>query len=160
MTRILIRDNLFDDIDGARWGGGGRLFLILDSTDRVTFDHNTTLVTGHVIRADRGNGRVNTDFVFTNNMSTRGCCGVGGSNQAEGMGALAYYFPGFVFRRNAIIGANAAIYPGDNFFPATPAAVRFVDYAGGDYRLSSLSPYLTAGTDGRPLGANLGAPIR
>src|SRR6266571_5188515 len=44
MKRVLIRDNLFDDINGTTWGGQGRLFQILGyaggSTD-LAIEHNS-----------------------------------------------------------------------------------------------------------------------
>ena len=36
-------------------------------------------------------------------------------------------------------------------------AVGFVDFAGGNYRLSDASKYKAAGTDGKPLGADIDA---
>ncbi len=51
-SRILIKDNLFDDVNGATWGGSGRLIQPLDGTADVTIDHNTAFQTGDAIGAD------------------------------------------------------------------------------------------------------------
>jgi hypothetical protein len=45
----------------------------------------------------------------------------------------------------------------DNFYPATVAAVGFVDLAGGNYRLTAASPYVNAATDGKAVGADQSA---
>src|SRR5205814_6471454 len=50
--RILVRNNLFEDVDGARWGGSGRLFQLLSGTADVVIDHNTAFQTGDFITAE------------------------------------------------------------------------------------------------------------
>ena len=75
-----------------------------------------------------------------------------GSGAAAGSDTLAKYFPGASFQRNVIVGANAAAYPGNNFYPPTISAVMFTDLAGGNYALSSTSPYRSAATDGADVG--------
>src|SRR5207244_12594164 len=65
--------------------------------------------------------------------------------------------PGSPYHRNVHPGANALVYPADNFFPATLADVGFVDLAGGNYRLAASSPYKGAGTDGKDIGADIDA---
>ena len=60
-----------------------------------------------------------------------------------------------VFRGGIYAGSNPAIYPANNYFPASMSAVGFMDLAGGNYRISALSPYIAAGTGGTTPGANL-----
>jgi hypothetical protein len=55
--------------------------------------------------------------------------------------------------RDALVDSPAGDYPAGNFFPANIGAVRFVNYAGGNYALAANSPYKNAGTDGRDIGA-------
>ena len=50
--RIKIKNNLFLDIGGGRWGGNGRLFQIVAGPANVQIDHNTALQTYNVITAD------------------------------------------------------------------------------------------------------------
>ena len=58
--------------------------------------------------------------------------------------------------RNVLAGGTASRYPAGNFFPTVSAwQAGFVDYAGGDYRLSASSPYRNAATDGTDLGADV-----
>ena len=95
-----------------------------------------------------------SNFVFTNNLSTHSAYGFFGSGVGEGTRALNAYFTYWTFSRNVILGRPAASYPGGNFFPANVAAVRFVNYSGGNYALATGSPYNNAGTDGMDIGAN------
>jgi len=64
--RILIKGNLFEDVDAARWGGDGRLFMVLSGTADVVIDHNTAFQSDSIIVAD---GPPNATFVFTNNLT-------------------------------------------------------------------------------------------
>ena len=157
--RILVKDNLFDDVNGTTWEtdplnpGSGRLFQILDGTLDITIDHNTAFQTGDIISASGG---PNTGFTFRNNISPNNVYGVGGDNDyGDPLATLRDYFPGAVFRRNVIQGGDPAKYPADNFFPATMADVKFVDFAGGNYRLQASSPYKNMGTDGKDCGADI-----
>jgi hypothetical protein len=95
------------------------------------------------------------NLVFTNNLSTRTSYGFFGGALGEGINALNGEFANWIFLRNVIVGANATNQTAGNFFPANLGAVRFVDYASGDYRLAAGSPYKNAGTDGLDVGANL-----
>ncbi|HEV2172252.1 MAG TPA: hypothetical protein VGR71_01740, partial [Nitrospira sp.] len=47
--RILIKNNLWEDIGGERWGGRGILFQMLEGTSDVTIDRNTGLQKGYVL---------------------------------------------------------------------------------------------------------------
>lgn len=153
--RILIQGNLFEDVDGSKWGGAGRLFQILSGTADVVIDHNTAFQTGDVIAAD---GEAHAGFVYTNNVTPHNEYGIGGSDTyGNPVLTLSTYFPGALFVRNALMGGNELKYPADNFFPATWGDVGFVDFAGGNYRLVPTSPYKAAGTDGKDIGADIDA---
>jgi hypothetical protein len=157
MKRVLIQDNVFEDVSGARWGGHGRVFQILDyrvGTADVVIDHNTTFQDGPVIFAD---GKPHTGFVYRNNLSLKGDYGVFGSGASEGLVSIRSYFPNAVFLKNVVVGAAPSLYPANNFFPASLDKVGFVDLAGGNYRLAASSPYKNAGTDGRDIGADIDA---
>ena len=154
--RILIKDNLFDDVNGAAWGGGaGRLFQPLSDTANVTIDHNTGFQTGDAIGAD---GAASTGFVYTSNLTPNNQYGVGGTGTyGNPILTLSTFFPGAIFRRNILQGGSASSYPADNFFPATMAAVAFTDLAAGNYKLLASSPYHNAGLDGKDVGADFDA---
>src|SRR5205814_2410011 len=74
--RIAIRNNLFADIGGTQWGGGGRLFQLLAGTAHVVIEHNTAFQTGVIIMAD---GAPNTGFVYRDNIAPHNDYGVFGS---------------------------------------------------------------------------------
>lgn len=149
MRRILIRNNVFDDINGTRWGAThGRLFQISDSPD-VIVDHNTANQSGDIITAY---GAASLNFVFTNNITAHGLYGVKGDGRGTGTDTINTYLTGAMFSKNVLAGGNATSYPTGNFFPVSLSNVGFVNMTGGDYRLSSTSPYRNAGTDGLDIG--------
>jgi hypothetical protein len=141
--RIVIRNNLFVDIGGPRWGGAGRLFQIIDGTGSVVIDHNTTIHVGAVIIAE---GPPHRDFVFTNNIV--------GADIGTGLQTLDELFPGAVVRRNVFVGGSSARYPRDNFVVGSWAQVKFEDLSKGRLRLSDASPFRRAGLDGTDVGAD------
>ena len=152
MRRILIGNNLFDDVSGVRWGGPGMLFLAVDGIEDLVLDHNTGLQDGSILYADGG---TNTGFVYRNSIAPSNAYGgVHGTGAAPGLQTLNTYFPGYVFDKNVIVGGDSLAYPADNFFPASLADVGFVDLTGGNYRLAASSPYKNAGTDGIDIGAD------
>src|SRR5439155_199302 len=117
----------------------------------VQVEHNTALQTGNMISAD---GPVDRGFVFRNNLLEHGPYGVHGRNRDVGLSSLAAYFPGYVFEGNVIVGGDASLYPGNNYFPASLGAVGFVDLTAGNYRLAPGSPYHGQATDGTDVGCN------
>jgi len=160
--RILIENNIIEDIGGARWVGTGRAYQITGSTLGATdiiIDHNTAFQTGAVIVADEP---THTSCIFRNNINPHNEYGVMGSGYATGNASLAHFFPGIEFTKNILQGgssSNYSNYPG-NYFPAAMSNVGFVNYNngnGGDYHLLSSSPYKNAGTDGKDLGADIDA---
>ncbi|HEY1374257.1 MAG TPA: hypothetical protein VGH50_17430 [Candidatus Binatia bacterium] len=148
--RVLIQDNLFEEIGGAAWGGSGVLFQVVGVTADVVIDHNTGLQNGKALITD---GATHSGFVYQNNISldnqTAAALGYGDAWSAR--------FPGYVFARNVLTGGSPSGYPTENFFPASADTVGFVDPANGDYRLSATSPYYNAGTDGVNIGADYDA---
>jgi hypothetical protein len=153
LTDILFRNNLVVDLRGVNWGGAGQLLLTSGGTN-LTIDHNTIFTDGSsVVYAD---GAQVSGFVFTNNIFPDNIWGVMGAGVSEGSGTLSAFFPGATFLRNVIVGGQSALYPSGNYFPASVGGVGFVD-AGGNYRLSTSSPYVNVATDGGAAGANIPA---
>jgi hypothetical protein len=148
--RVLVRNNLFYDVGGPRWGGGGD-FLQISDMPSVTVDHNTVSHLGSVIVAY---GPESKRFVFTNNLVQRNEYGVKGDNRGEGNDTIRAYFPKAVLAKNVLVGADAASYPSGNFYPATLDAVNFTNAPQRDFRLAPTSPYRGAGTDGRDVGCD------
>src|SRR5262245_9632191 len=159
--RILIKNNLIDDIDGNKWGSGagvpadGRFAQLVGGPVNITFDHNTIFHSGALIFAD---GASSAGFVYRNNIARSNLYGVVGSNRSPGLDSLGFYFPGYDFRKNVIVGGpQGTLYPAGNFLPLILSLVGFVDLDGGDYRLAPTSPYKNAGADGKDIGCDIGA---
>jgi hypothetical protein len=151
---ITIRNNLFEDISSARYGGNGWYLLMLGAAN-VTVDHNTIFSDGSSdLYADSS---PSYGFVFTNNVMRNNGWAIMGNSASEGNGTIAAFFPGSQFFGNVIAGANPASYPGGNSYPPNIDAVGFVNLGGGNYRLSSASPYAHSATDGTASGANIDA---
>jgi hypothetical protein len=159
--RILISNNLIDDIDGDKWGSAdygpadGRFAQLVGGPADITFDHNTIFHSGALIVADGGPSQ---GFVFRNNIARSNLYGVLGSNRSPGLDSLGFYFPKYVFKKNVIVGAPPEItFPAENFLLPVLGRVGFVDLAGGDYRLAPASPYKRAGVDGKDVGCDFSA---
>jgi hypothetical protein len=161
--RLMVADNLFDDINGKAWKGSGDFLQITDGSrspdgakngpGNLTVDHNTVFQTRNVISSEG----VSKGFVYTNNITPHNRYGVKGSGRATGLDTLTADFPGSVFQRNVLIHGKCSYYPADNYCPATIDDVGFVDYAGHDYHLATGSPFRGAGTLGSDVGANIDA---
>jgi hypothetical protein len=155
LHRVKIINNLFENINGPKFGSNGAFLTVINGTDAVTVENNTALQTGHIIVADYA---PNTNFVYRANISRHNEYGVFGSGIGMGKPALNHYFPGSVFSKNVIVkevnapSNLAVIYPADNFFPENLNAVEFLDYARGNYRLQPGSRFYS--TDGTGPGAN------
>ncbi len=150
LQRVRIANNLFEEVT-AEWGTG-RLFQIIDGTADVTIDHNTATNVETAVFA--GETVPNSGFVFTNNLIVRRQFGVIGSGTSAGTETLARYFPNAVVRGNALVG-DSAVYPPGNFFPASAAAVGFVDPARGNFGLAASSPLHAKSTDGHDVGVDI-----
>jgi poly-beta-1,6-N-acetyl-D-glucosamine synthase len=148
--RIAIEGNLFTDI-GGQWGSG-RLFQLLDGTRDIRISHNTAFQTGAAVLADRA---AHTGFVFENNLVLHNESGIVGSGAGSGKPSIDRYFPGSVVRRNVLVGANPALYPTDNFFPASLDSAGLVKGGDGWYRVARAGRYAGAGSDGRDIGADV-----
>jgi hypothetical protein len=158
LKRVLIRNNLFEEIGGREWGeNGGILFLIEDNTADVTIEHNTAIHSGNIIAAG---GRPNTGFVFRDNIVMQNEYGVIGDGRGPGLPTLQQFFPGVVFEKNVIVGGMPDIYPRGNFFPASLDRVGFANRKAGDCRLLSSSPYRGRGTQGRDPGVDFAAVLQ
>ena len=148
--RILVQDNLFQDVGGS-WGDGEWLAMN-DGTSGVSVVHNTALQTGSIIFAD---GRPHGTFTFTDNITPNNSYGIIGTGTGTGDQTLARYFPGAAVQGNVIIGGQAAAYPSSNFFPATPAGVGFANLVNGVYALIAGGPFAGKDPDQQAPGADL-----
>ncbi len=175
--RIRIANNLFDDINGPVYGDGNvggpndGTFLKIGDPAEVSLEHNTVLQSGAITWAYDTTHQI----AFRNNLfhcfvSDGGYQGIYGPGFAQGgNGPMARFFPDISdanqqFHKNVLISGPDFRYSNyntlsQNYFPANPGAVGFVDYPNGSsdfegYRLAGTSPYKNAGTDGRDLGVD------
>ncbi|HEV2765206.1 MAG TPA: hypothetical protein VGV38_19645 [Pyrinomonadaceae bacterium] len=151
---LSVVNNLFEDLDGGRWGGRGT-FLQVTGASRVEVARNTVFQTNHVILAY---GEPTTGFVFRDNIAPHNDYGVFGDAVGMGLAALARYFPGAVFSGNLLVAVPGHVtYPPRNFSPPTLQAIGFQDLSGRDYRLGPASPYKRRASDGRDPGCDMDA---
>jgi len=156
-ARFVITDNVVDNVNTGPYVGEGRLFQLLSNLSDIVVMHNTMATT---------NGGSSMTAVFDyaplsrlvvhSNVVNHGNYGVKGSGTTEGTATLSTWAPGYLFTNNAIIaGGTATGYPANNYFAAAISNLGFVNATGGDYRLSTSSPYLNKGYDGRDIGADV-----
>jgi hypothetical protein len=158
--RISIRDNLFYDVDGKRWGGSGTFLQVLAGVSDLMVEHNTVAQTGGILIAD--GQPPNRGFVFRDNILFHNAYGIAGSGVGVGDSALEHFFPGAVVTKNAFIGpwptaggATTSMYArsGGNFFPDSAEAAGLTGAQAGDYHLAASSRFRSAASDGRDIGA-------
>jgi hypothetical protein len=151
---IFIRNNVFEDISGT-WGNQGRFMVITEGITNLTIDHNTIDHAGTIIEIT---GPAVTGFRYTNNLSRHNTYGIKAGGYAPGNSTLAKFFPSAVMKANVLAGGPSASYPTGNYFPAANLFLtQFVSAATGDFRLAAASPYNNVGTDGKDIGADVGA---
>ena len=154
-----VANNLFENINGSRFGSNGAFLTVINGTEDVTIEHNTAIQTGNIIIADYA---PNSRFVYRDNITRHNQYGIIGSGHGIGNDSISYYFPGSVITVNVIAKEVDApwnvdlIYPTGNYAPASLDAVGFVDWKNGNYRLAS-SSRKGAGTGGTDPGCNIDA---
>ena len=152
---IVVRHNLFADIDNEKYGGNGYFLAIQGEPRDVAIDHNT-IIQEHAYGIVVAEGPPILGFVFTNNLARHNSYGFIGTDRAPGQDSISAYFPGAIITANVIADGQAARFPRGNWFPSSAEFRRqFVSYDEGDYRLVPGSSWRGAGTDRLDLGANL-----
>ena len=157
LRRVTLRNNLFLNIDGRRFGSNGAFLTVIGGTQDVTVEHNTAVQTGHIVVADYD---PNLRFIYRNNISRHNDYGIFGSGSSIGNPTIAKYFPGSIITGNVIVKeVNApqnaeSLYPAENFFPESMQAVGFVDYERGNYRLRPGSRFHGKAAGGADAGAD------
>jgi hypothetical protein len=157
---ITIRNNLFDDIDGQKWGGNGYFLLLLGGARDITVDHNT-VIQDHASGILLVEGPSVLGFTFTNNLIRHSAYGIMGADHSPGNDTIRAYLPASQITANVIADGDPSRYPAGNTFPTLAQfQAQFVSFAGGDYRLVANSAWQSAGTDGASVGATFvaGAP--
>lgn len=149
--RLTIRNNLFEDINGAKWNGSGH-FMKTSAWDNLVVENNTVINSGNIIFAYDAPTR---GFVFRNNIVFENEYGIFGDGLGSGKAAIDRYFPGGDVSYNSIIGGNASIYKTKNLYPNSAGQIGFMNFAGQDYRLRPDSALRGKGSSGKNIGADL-----
>lgn len=150
--RITVRNNVFDDIDPATWGGDAKVFLIGQGAAYVTFDSNTIFHNcGSVLYAY--GPKTMPSFVYTNNISKHGKYGIMGEGASTGLPTISKFFPGGTFTYNVLAGGSSSLYPPTNVFPTL--AQWNASFATGDYSVLSTSVFYSSGPGGGVPGASI-----
>jgi hypothetical protein len=177
--RYSIHDLVVDDINGAKYLGGGGLFLVMNywpnqTLNNLSIRHVTGFpdVKGHVM------GIANSltypqmyGFNFSDNLvivPTYPIWSAGGINSCAisdvPITVIATCFKTYTFDHNVFVGATAAFpaskWPTGNFFTSAIGNVALVNYSGGsggDYHLQANSPYKGKASDGRDPGCDIDA---
>jgi hypothetical protein len=164
-NHIRVEDVLFDDIGGAQWGGGGKLFRIYGGASDVSITHVTSLSNPWNILEPNGPDDSNPRFVFSYNIVERRTYGIGAGGD-EGVRTLTRIFAPFTYRQNVVVNtsrgsgqdvSNAALearYPGTTMVVGDWSEVGFVK---GSAALAPASRYAGAAEDGRDIGASIAA---
>ena len=155
LQRVLVRNNLFQ-------GTPGTLALLIGPINGVTIDHNTAVgVTRFAVFASNA---ASPGFTLTNNLLGFGEFGIAGDGAGSGKLVFATYFPGASVLKNVLIGGDGlnqlSQLPDMNFIELLLSEVGFLDPANGDFRLSDLSKYHLAGTDGFDIGVDFEALLQ
>jgi len=125
--RILIANNIFEDI-GGDWGGG-RLFQLLNGTEDVVIRNNSALQTDSIIMSD---GAPHRRFVFEGNVAPHNRYGITGSGSQSGKHSLERHFPDALVQNNVIVGGSRGAYPAGNQFPGSLTAAEKIAGQGVD----------------------------
>jgi hypothetical protein len=149
-VNVIVRNNLFEDLSPF-WGNTGRGIQITDGPANIVIDHNTWEHDGTLLEID---GPAVPGFVMTNNIARHNKYGIKGRGYSSGLATLNKFMPGYSFKANVLAGADPALYPTGNYYPATSLFLtQFVSAATGDFRLASTSPYNDKATNGTDIGA-------
>ncbi len=161
-------------IANVKGGLGFGVFLAQGTSPRylthLTFKHNTIVgirfTQFHLEHADGVDPIVTTDLALSDSIFEGGTNGFRGRDSVEATATLDERVTNGTVRFNAWQGRSSSNYGAasgsgntmaSNLFPATQAAIQFVNYAGANYRLSASSPLHNAASDGTDVGANISA---
>lgn len=147
-SNVTIANNVFEQITGS-------FLTLVNNPNNITVVHNTVFKSRNTANIDaRAEDPKGAGLILKDNLLSEGDYGVHGSGVGEGGIALTTFFQDAVFVGNNMAGRAASIYPSGNTFLIT-ASVGFINVAGGDYRLSTLSPLKGKATDGKDAGADI-----
>ena len=172
--RYSIHDVVLDNVNKTQYNGYGELVMILNTSaveilNHVSMQHITAFPdsTSHIISVQDPVPPM-PGFIFANNLVQSPIfptwsAGGGSTDCAASEVPVTImqtcFGAGYVFSRNLLVGDFSKYpltkWPAGQTFLASMDLVGFVDYAGGNYALSSSSPYKGTATDGKDVGADV-----
>ncbi len=152
--RITISNMLFQQVAMNSQVGAKRLFQIGPKLTDLVISHNTAFPEGMMFFLTGAMGS-STHFVLRDNLFGRGSTGLFGNSRLEGTSSINTYAPTATVGANILVGTKTATYPSVNWLAGTSSVVGMVSYSGGNYALSSSSPYYLKGSDGKSPGVDL-----
>jgi hypothetical protein len=161
--RISVHDSLFVDIDGDKWHGDGRLFVVgtcpqCQVVQDVSIRHNTaTEGPRNFLWVHNPAKRPISHFVFADNIVPHGKYGVAGCEQTVSA-ILDRCFASLVFTKNLIVGdTGRQSYPSGQLYASDWRGVKLASTEGqaGPYRLAENSKYRKSASDGKDVGADM-----
>lgn len=173
--RYSIHDVVVDDIDGAKYKGPS-LFAQISSAagapllNNVSIGHvtafapNTIFMVGNPASAPKIPNLIVTNSIF--NASPYPVWSTGGTSNCAApdvpLTTFKACFSPYLFTGNTMFAPTknfpSTSWPSGNYFPSSAAAVGFVNYNngnGGNYQLTTASPYKARATDGKNIGADI-----
>lgn len=179
VSRISVHDDVLDDLSPAYSNGDNSIAAAMPfqlnscsscvPLSDISINHVTMLLQAPKIGLILGATwpALLSGIQFTNNIVSfvpnLAVTGVGPSGPCGFTGATnllrlnSCFAAPYSFAGNLLIGASN-IWPTGNYLPTNPTAVMFEKYQnanGGDYHLLPVSPYASAGTDGKDPGADV-----
>jgi hypothetical protein len=167
--RILVKNNLL--VNNGGYPGTGIIFMLGNGAFDVTIQHNTMAsrnpnTAGTTLKFTYG--AANGDYTPMKRLTVQDNIFLaqnypilaGGGTSVAGLSLAA---PGFVWTNNVFagpwptpVGVKSSLLPqgNGNSYPASEASIGYMNLAGGDYRLASISPYNNAAPDGKDIGVN------
>jgi putative Ig domain-containing protein/immunoglobulin I-set domain protein/IPT/TIG domain-containing protein len=142
-NRILVQNNLFDDLKKSEWAGTGNFMQVSLGVNALTVDHNTvSWIDSQILSVN--DDIPETAFSFTNNLVPTGLYGFFvNAGAPNGVSYLTQWLSNPAIANNVAVGfpsAACSLFFMGTQCPASFANVEFVNYnngSNGDYRLCS-----------------------
>jgi hypothetical protein len=151
MRRVTIAHNVITGLDGQP---PARLFLVQGRIEGLNISNNSAIGGYYDLVATEYGSEGNPDMVFRNNV-TGAPYSIYTSWGAGQVLINQLRMPQSSFAGNVVAaGQGPSAVPSGNTFAPSAAAIGFVDLAGGNFELSSTSPYRASGVGGTTPGVN------
>ena len=162
VARVRAAHNVFENIGTFNGTQGRRLLILMNALTDISIEHNTMLLNtpGLTVLSDVYPLGAARNIVINDNIATGNFdyAVFQGSQQVGSASLTAYAGSTWAFNRNVITGVDpqfVAWHPQASWYPYAVSNVGFANVSGGDYRLTSSSPYKGRGLGGTDPGADI-----